>query len=216
MALSPGGFRHHPAAAVRRADGRQGRPARAHRVRLRDPERVALLHGADDQSADGLQDGGRAARASSRWGWRSSSCPSRRSRTPGVPLAEVQPGQRHHEPLAQHGRRHRDRVRDDAHRAARAGPPGELERRTRRGTTRRSSAPPGDRYARLRAQRATSSQSTRRARRRRRCTGSSCSRRRSSRTSTPSFYLGVATALMVPLVWIAKRPQAGAAPVGGH
>jgi DHA2 family multidrug resistance protein len=30
------------------------------------------------------------------------------------------------------------------------------------------------------------------------------------------FYLGVATALMVPLVWIAKRPQAGAAPVGGH
>jgi DHA2 family multidrug resistance protein len=30
------------------------------------------------------------------------------------------------------------------------------------------------------------------------------------------FYLGVATALMVPLVWIAKRPQAGAAPAGGH
>jgi DHA2 family multidrug resistance protein len=30
------------------------------------------------------------------------------------------------------------------------------------------------------------------------------------------FYLGVMTAVMVPLVWVAKRPQAGAAPAGGH
>jgi hypothetical protein len=30
------------------------------------------------------------------------------------------------------------------------------------------------------------------------------------------FILGIATALMVPLVWVAKRPSAGAAPAGGH
>jgi DHA2 family multidrug resistance protein len=30
------------------------------------------------------------------------------------------------------------------------------------------------------------------------------------------FFLGVATALVIPLIWIAKRPQAGAAPRGAH
>ena len=87
MALSPGGFAHHPAAAARRASSSRRVDARMHDRASASwcSARRCFYMARNIDHADGLQDGRRAARASSRWAWRSCSCPSTRSSYAGVP-----------------------------------------------------------------------------------------------------------------------------------
>ena len=174
---------------------------------------LALLHGAQASTCRWTSRRPSSCEPS-RWrGWRSCSCPSRRSRTPGVPPQKynqvsgimnlsrnmggdigiafvttliARRSQTHQANLAAHTTAYNAAVHGEA----------------RRDDARRSSsagAAIGRRHP---------------ARPRPRCTASSCSRPPSSPTSTRSSRSAVATALMVPIVWLAKRPAPLGAPMG--